>query len=61
MKTTLDLSPEQSFDCFKKLNESIKITNLPFSIYCSFLQIYNEKIYDLLQVITICNPGFPQT
>ena len=22
-----------------------------FTVYCSFLQIYNEKIYDLLQVI----------
>ena len=22
-----------------------------YNIYCSFLQIYNEKIYDLLQVI----------
>lgn len=23
-----------------------------FTVYCSFLQIYNEKIYDLLQVTT---------
>jgi len=21
----------------------------PFVVYCSFLQIYNEKLYDLLQ------------
>lgn len=21
----------------------------PFTVYCSFLQIYNEKLYDLLQ------------
>ena len=29
--------------------QTLKDRNLDYNIYCSFMQIYNEKIYDLLQ------------
>jgi len=43
------LIPRMIQEIFLEINkEEYKAKN--FVIYCSFLQIYNEKIYDLLQV-----------
>lgn len=33
---------------YKELQNLDSIYNLKFKVYCSFYQIYNEKIYDLL-------------
>ena len=34
--------------CVSELFQQIKSQGLKVTIYCSFLQIYNEKLYDLL-------------
>jgi hypothetical protein len=38
--------PRAVHDVFKQKDAKA----IRFNVYCSFLQIYNEKIYDLLQV-----------
>lgn len=46
------ITPRAIYSLFKTLGE-INGNNEQepkFQIYCSFLQIYNEKIFDLLQV-----------
>lgn len=35
------------------LFECLKNRHTEFNVFCSFLQIYNEKVYDLLQVFTL--------
>ena len=42
------LIPRTIFRLFEEV-KSHEATEPKFRIYCSFLQIYNEKIYDLLQ------------
>lgn len=34
---------------FDEIDYLYKTTMLEFTVYCSFIQIYNEKIYDLFQ------------
>ena len=42
--------------CVSELFQQIKNQALKVTIYCSFLQIYNEKLYDLLQDTYTKNP-----
>lgn len=42
--------------CISDLFAQIKKQNLKVTIFCSFLQIYNEKLYDLLQDTYTRNP-----
>lgn len=35
--------------CIGELYQAIRTQGLKVTTYCSFLQIYNEKLYDLLQ------------
>ena len=44
------LIPRMIFEIFRDL-ESPEYKSGNFAVYCCFLQIYNEKVYDLLQVI----------
>ena len=39
-----------------ELYGTIRNQNIKLTIYCSFLQIYNEKLYDLLQDTYTKNP-----
>lgn len=41
--------PRSIYHLFQEIDVQ-KEKNTHFQVYCSFLQIYNEKIYDLLQV-----------
>lgn len=34
---------------FAEIKELYDSTMLEFTVYCSFIQIYNEKLFDLLQ------------
>lgn len=36
------------YELFDQLDHKIADQNKNFNVYCSFYQIYNEKIYDLL-------------
>ncbi|CDW83904.1 kinesin motor domain containing protein [Stylonychia lemnae] len=42
--------------CISELFNYIKTNGIKVTIYCSFLQIYNEKLYDLLQDTYTKNP-----
>jgi hypothetical protein len=44
------LIPRTIFGLFEEIKAYTSEKGHNFNIYCSFLQIYNEKIYDLLQV-----------
>ncbi len=45
-QTYSGLIPRTIYELFKEIN----ISEAKYAVYCSFLQIYNEKIFDLLQV-----------
>jgi len=51
-KELLGITPRAIQGVFSK----IQATGTKCTIYCSFLQIYNEKLYDLLQDINHTNP-----
>lgn len=42
--------------CIEEMFTSIRKNNAKMTIYCSFIQIYNEKLYDLLQDTYSKNP-----
>jgi hypothetical protein len=44
------LIPRTIYALFEEIKSFTQQESHGFNIYCSFLQIYNEKIYDLLQV-----------
>lgn len=53
----LGIIPRAIDDIFNGiLNLFDKDPNTKFTVYCSFLQIYNEKLYDLLQDKKSNNP-----
>ena len=45
------LIPRTIYSLFEQVKAYESNEGQGFNIYCSFLQIYNEKIYDLLQVV----------
>ncbi len=47
------LIPRTIYQLFEEIKAFEDHEGQGFNIYCSFLQIYNEKIYDLLQVAPI--------
>lgn len=46
------LIPRTIFSLFKEIQKD-ENKSQSFVVYCSFLQIYNEKIFDLLTVINV--------
>ena len=52
--TKFGIIPKSIEEIFNEL--SMKEAELGFTVYCSFLQIYNEKLYDLLQDTYTKNP-----
>jgi hypothetical protein len=49
------LIPRMIFDIFREIDTQDKKAD-SFAVYCCFLQIYNEKVYDLLQDKFATNP-----
>ena len=43
------ITPRAIYTLFKAIDGGGGTTQPKFKIFCSFLQIYNEKVYDLLQ------------
>lgn len=41
--------PRSISDIFDEINQSYESEGTVFNVYCSFIQIYNEKLFDLLQ------------
>jgi hypothetical protein len=41
---------------FSQIEMLYKTTNLEFTVFCSFIQIYNEKLFDLFQDPDASNP-----
>jgi hypothetical protein len=41
---------------FNQIEMLYKTTNLEFTVFCSFIQIYNEKLFDLFQDPDASNP-----
>ncbi|CAI2378169.1 unnamed protein product [Moneuplotes crassus] len=49
MESYKGIIPRAITDLFKQANEVYHTEGIEYSIYCSFIQIYNEKLFDLLQ------------
>ena len=46
------LIPRSIYELFKEVGQE-RNKSKEFAVYCSFLQVYNEKIFDLLTVIIV--------
>lgn len=44
----IGIAPRVIHGIFNKVEETAKSNNFSYRIYCSFLQLYQEKILDLL-------------
>lgn len=48
-ESTHGIIPRSIADTFRSIEETSISEGVKYTVYCSFLQIYNEKLYDLLQ------------
>jgi hypothetical protein len=50
---SVGLIPRAIKEIFDRLLASKDI--IDFSVYCSFVQVYNENLFDMLRYITVCS------